>query len=241
MKQFITTITAPCGVFEETPKAITLDNNIKISFKLLAKNSIELTISFEETAYTKEQAEKLSVDITKDIALRGSFKDKLNFEWSGIVSSNWQIAENKHSVQKSLSVRYCVVRGAKLVTDLNEVTITDTTQSKTDYIGTLELYNKALAYLEKSGTDNEVAFWLLMTYESLQVALEIDEHNLKKLLVDKSILSKKELSTYKFSIGSYYRHKKEVNSNKNPYPIRQCVEITHKLIEETLLGHNVQR
>jgi len=234
MKQILTSITAPCGVFKDTPDKIILYNNIEISFKSINKNSIELTISFEKTDYTKEQAGKLSREITKDFALIESFKNNLNFEWSGIAGTIWQVTENRHTIQKTLSSRYCVIRGAKLVTDLSNMPITETAYDNIKYIGTLEVYNNALGHMEKSGRDNEVAFWLWMTFESLQLALDKTEHELENLLTKNLIITEEELNTYKFSIGRFYRHKKNVDPNKTPYSIRKCAEITRKLIANTI-------
>lgn len=224
MKHFRTIIEAKYGEIHNTPPELTLKDGISIKFELVGKNNVGVDFFFEDTTYTKDEAEGLVNHLTKALALSFSFHNKLCFNWSGINDSTWEIREGIHTVGKSISARACIIRGA-LLADLTLDNI-PTEQN----INTFEAFNKALYYNEQTGKDNEVAFWIWIAFESIQMSLNKSEQELERQLKENNVITEKDLSTYKFSIGSYYRHKKGVNKDKEPFSIQKCIEITHKII-----------
>jgi hypothetical protein len=221
---FVSTITAPHGIFTNVSNEFRDINNIIIKICIESPNTLNVMFIFDNTAFTEKEAKDYSLQKIESLALELALKHTLNFSWNPNFKSVWSIEQGKVQTLTTITGQASIARAIEL--DLNVHYVRD------DLLDSLRFFNTALQYKEQPQREREIALWLDLSWEALRLLLG-GEHQTKKILEDNSILDKNELKDFKYAIGEYYRHVKGKGHDKalKLISLGECVKTMGKVLQ----------
>lgn len=231
---YLSSITAPYGVFSGVPGIIITEERVDIHFTKENLNTLLVKFIFENSDFSREVAQVYADTNTRLIALKLSLENTLSFKWNSNISSSWELKGTDNGTTKTVShsVQAHISGAIKVKIRPDDLKFSYRKIDNNGLIDALEFFNTALKHKESPNSDREVALWLQMCWEVIQLAYGLTEQELRKYILEKQILSKSELSALEYSTGEYYRHvkRKQTDHSSPLIPITDCLKIMQKLL-----------